>query len=57
MSVEFKHLFEPFKFRTFEVKNGFVGATGAIAFEANGNRRDARVTIWRVVDGEMALLS
>jgi len=37
--------------------DGFVGATGAIAFEANGNRRDARVTIWRVVDGEMALLS
>jgi branched-chain amino acid transport system substrate-binding protein len=37
--------------------DGFVGATGAIAFEADGNRRDARVTIWQVVDGEMSLLS
>ncbi|MFZ5916450.1 MAG: branched-chain amino acid ABC transporter substrate-binding protein [Chloroflexota bacterium] len=36
--------------------DGFEGATGALAFEANGNRRDARVTIWRVVDGEMRLL-
>jgi branched-chain amino acid transport system substrate-binding protein len=36
---------------------GFAGATGKIAFEANGNRRDAKVTIWQVIDGKMTLLS
>jgi branched-chain amino acid transport system substrate-binding protein len=36
--------------------DGFVGATGAISFEPNGNRRDAGVTIWQVIDGQMTLL-
>jgi branched-chain amino acid transport system substrate-binding protein len=36
---------------------GFDGATGKISFEPNGNRRDASVTIWQVIDGEMTLLS
>jgi branched-chain amino acid transport system substrate-binding protein len=39
------------------VMEGFVGATGRISFEGNGNRRDAEVTIWQVVNGEMTLLS
>jgi branched-chain amino acid transport system substrate-binding protein len=36
--------------------DGFVGATGTISFEPNGNRRDAGVTIWQVIDGQMTLL-
>ena len=36
---------------------GFVGATGKISFEPNGNRKDAGVTIWQVLDGQMTLLS
>ncbi len=42
-----------------EVRNlqGFNGATGPISFRANGNRKDAKVTIWRVIDGKMTRLS
>jgi branched-chain amino acid transport system substrate-binding protein len=32
----------------------FDGATGAIAFDPSGNRRDAHATLWRVVGGAMA---
>jgi branched-chain amino acid transport system substrate-binding protein len=42
-----------------EVRNlhGFTGATGPISFQANGNRRDAKVTIWQVIEGKMTRLS
>jgi branched-chain amino acid transport system substrate-binding protein len=42
-----------------EVRNlqGFDGATGPISFKFNGNREDAKVTIWRVIDGKMTRLS
>jgi branched-chain amino acid transport system substrate-binding protein len=33
---------------------GFTGVTGPVSFDPNGNRRDAQVTIWRVIDGKMA---
>jgi branched-chain amino acid transport system substrate-binding protein len=36
---------------------GLVGATGRISFEPNGNRRDAKVTIWQVQDGHMTLVA
>ena len=36
---------------------GFSGATGPVSFQPNGNRRDAQVTIWQVIDGQMTLLS
>ena len=36
---------------------GFAGATGPISFQPNGNRRDAQVTIWQVIEGQMTLLS
>jgi len=42
-----------------EVRNmqGFSGATGPISFQASGNRRNAQVTIWQVVEGKMTRLS
>jgi len=36
--------------------DGFVGASVEIAFEPTGNRQNAEVTIWRVVDGKRTLL-
>jgi branched-chain amino acid transport system substrate-binding protein len=36
---------------------GLAGVTGIISFEPNGNRRDAKVTVWQVVDGKMRLIS
>jgi branched-chain amino acid transport system substrate-binding protein len=35
----------------------FAGATGRISFEPNGNRRDAKVTIWQVQDNTMTLVA
>lgn len=37
--------------------DGFCGVTGTISFEPDGNRRDAQVTLWRVVGGKMQQLS
>jgi branched-chain amino acid transport system substrate-binding protein len=35
----------------------FAGTTGLISFCPNGNRQDARVTIWQVIKGKMTRLS
>ncbi len=36
--------------------NDFVGVTGPVLFRPDGNRQNARVTIWQVIRGEMTLL-
>lgn len=35
----------------------YSGTTGPVLFEPNGNRQDAQVTIWQVLDGQMVLVA
>jgi branched-chain amino acid transport system substrate-binding protein len=37
--------------------DGFAGVSGPVYWEPDGNRRDATVTIWQVIHGEMTLRS